>query len=106
MIARIWHGWTNPEHSDAYEKLLKEEIFTGIAAKGLSGYKGIKLLRRTAENKETEFVTIMWFDSYQAVKQFAGDDYEQAVVPPKARALLSRFDRRSQHYEVRQHIHC
>ena len=104
MIARIWHGWTKPELSDAYEKLLKEEIFTGIAAKRVPGYKGIRLLRRTAENKEVEFVTIMWFDSWQAVKQFAGDDYEQAVVPPKARALLLRFDQRSQHYEVREHF--
>jgi hypothetical protein len=49
-----------------------------------------------------EFVTIMWFESLQAVKQFAGEDYEQAVVPPKARAVLSRFDQRSQHYEVRE----
>ena len=69
MIARIWHGWTQPEHSDAYEKLLKEEIFKGIAAKRVPGYKGIRLLRRTAENKEAEFVTIMWFDSWQAVNQ-------------------------------------
>jgi heme-degrading monooxygenase HmoA len=104
MIARIWHGWTKPENADAYEKLLKEEIFMGIAAKKIPGYQGIRLLRRTVDNRDVEFVTLMWFDSWQAVKQFAGDDYEQAVVPPKARALLSRFDQRSQHYEVRQRL--
>jgi hypothetical protein len=43
----------------------------------------------------------MWFDSIDAVRAFAGEDYEAAVVPPKARALLSRFDARSQHYEVK-----
>jgi hypothetical protein len=43
----------------------------------------------------------MWFDTIEAVKIFAGADYEVAVVPPKARALLSRFDARSQHYEVK-----
>jgi hypothetical protein len=43
----------------------------------------------------------MWFDSLDAVRAFAGEDHEVAVVPPKARALLSRFDARSQHYEVR-----
>ena len=43
----------------------------------------------------------MEFDSLDAVREFGGADYEAAVVPPKARALLSRFDQRSQHYEVR-----
>lgn len=43
----------------------------------------------------------MWFDSIDTVRDFAGEDYEAAVVLPKARALLSRFDARSQHYEVR-----
>jgi hypothetical protein len=47
-----------------------------------------------------EFVTIMWFDSLDAVRAFAGEDYDAAVVPPKARQLLSRFDARSAHYEV------
>jgi hypothetical protein len=57
-------------------------------------------LRRSLEN-EVEFVTIMWFDSIEAVRSFAGEHYEAAVVPTKARALLSRFDARSQHYEVK-----
>jgi hypothetical protein len=48
-----------------------------------------------------EFVTIMWFDSLEAVRDFAGEDYEVAVVPAKARALLLRFDARSQHYQVK-----
>ena|SRR5512143_2127179 len=104
MIARIWRGWTAPEHADAYERLLREEIFPGIASKKVSGYKGIRLLRRTVDGHEVEFTTIMWFDSWQAVKQFAGNDYEQAVVPPKARAVLSRFDQRSQHYELRERL--
>jgi len=104
MIARIWHGWTAAEDADAYERLLKEEIFPGIAAKKVRGYQGIRLLRRSVSPNEVEFVTIMWFDSWQAVKQFAGEDYEQAVVPPKARAVLSRFDERSQHYEVRERL--
>lgn len=102
MIARIWHGWTRRQDSDAYEKLLNEEVFAGIASKRIPGYKGIRLLRRTV-GEEDEFVTIMWFDSWEAVKQFAGDDYEQTVVPPRARALMLRFDARSRHYELREH---
>jgi hypothetical protein len=51
-----------------------------------------------------EFITVMWFDSLEAVRAFAGEDYEVAVVPSKARAVLSHFDGRSQHYEVREQL--
>lgn len=50
----------------------------------------------------TEFVTLMWFESIESVRAFAGEQYEVAVVPPAARALLLRFDERSAHYDVRQ----
>ncbi len=99
MISRIWHGWTVPANADAYEALLKSEIFTGIQNRHISGYRGIHLLRRDVGD-EVEFITIMWFDSLEAIRVFAGEDYEAAVVPPKARALLAHFDARSQHYTV------
>jgi hypothetical protein len=69
----------------------------------IAGYRGIQLFRRSLED-EVEFVTIMWFDTIEAVRTFAGEDYEVAVVPPMARLLLSRFDHRSQHYEVRADV--
>ncbi|HTY62680.1 MAG TPA: antibiotic biosynthesis monooxygenase [Acidobacteriota bacterium] len=100
MIARIWHGWTTPANADTYEALLKEEIFVGIRNRLMKGFKSIQLLRREIGD-EIEFVTIMIFDSLDAVRDFAGEDYEAAVVPAKARAVLSRFDERSQHYEIR-----
>jgi heme-degrading monooxygenase HmoA len=100
MISRVWHGWTTPANADAYESLLRSEIFRGIQDRQIAGYRGIQLLRRSLE-QEVEFVTIMWFDSLEAVRTFAGEDHELAVVPPEARALLSRFDARSQHYEVK-----
>jgi len=99
MISRLWHGWTTRENADAYEALLRHEIFLGIRSRRLDGFRGIHLLRRDA-GPEVEFVTIMWFDSLEAVRAFAGDDYEVAVVPPKARQLLSRFDAHSAHYQV------
>ncbi len=101
MIGRIWHGWTTPENADVYENLLKEEIFTGIHGRNIPGYHGIHLFRRNMGD-EVEFITLMWFDTIEAVREFAGEDYEAAVVPPKARAVLKRFDARSQHYEVRE----
>ena len=103
MIGRIWHGWTTPENADVYENLLKTEIFPGIADKNVPGYRSIQLFRRPLKD-EVEFVTILWFDSLAAVKQFAGEDYEHAYVPQKARQVLSRYDDRSQHYEIREHI--
>ena len=104
VIGRIWHGWTAPQNADRYESLLREEIFSGIAAKKVSGYKGIQLFRRPLDNDEVEFVTIMWFDSWDAVKRFAGGDYERAYVPAAAREVLERFDERSQHYEIRESL--
>jgi heme-degrading monooxygenase HmoA len=101
MICRIWHGWTTQQNADAYERLLKEEIFAGIAMRKIEGYRGIQLLRLDRDT-ETEFVTMMWFTSVDAVRAFAGDDYTRAVVPTKAQALLSRYDARSAHYDVRE----
>jgi antibiotic biosynthesis monooxygenase (ABM) superfamily enzyme len=99
MIGRIWHGWTTPGNADKYESLLKE-IFVGIQERHIQGFKSIRLLRREI-GEEVEFVTIMLFDSLDDVREFAGEDYEVAVVPAKARAVLSHFDERSQHYEIK-----
>lgn len=101
MICRVWHGWTTPANADAYEHLLREEIFVGIGQRQIEGFRRIQLLRR-AVGAEVEFVTMMWFESLDAVRTFAGVEYELAVVPPSARAILARFDERSQHYEVRE----
>ena len=101
MIGRVWHGWTAPGNADAYEALLRSTIFPGIVARKVAGFRRIELFRR-ADGDEVEFVTIMWFDTFDAVKAFAGEDHETAVVPVAARALLKRFDARSAHYEVRE----
>ena len=100
MICRIWHGWTTPANADAYERLLRTEVFHGIESRAIGGYHGIELLRRDV-GSEVEFVTMMWFDSLDAVRAFAGEEYEVSVVPPAARAVLSHFDARAAHYEVR-----
>ena len=103
MISRIWHGYTTRENADTYEELLKEEIFVGIHDRHIPGFREIQLFRRPLE-EEVEFITVMWFDSLDAVRLFAGEDYALAVVPSKARLILKRFDERSQHYEVREQL--
>jgi hypothetical protein len=97
MIARLWHGWTTRDNADAYQTLLRNKILPGIHR--VSGHEGAQLLRRDAGN-EVEFVTLTLFTNMDAVRAFAGEDYEVAVVPPEARKLLSRFDQRSVHYEA------
>jgi heme-degrading monooxygenase HmoA len=97
VIARLWHGWARPENADAYERLLRSEVLPGIQR--IAGHRGAFLLRRERDGR-VEFVTMTLFDDLDAVRAFAGDDYELAVVPPAARALLDEFEERSAHFEV------
>lgn len=99
MICRIWHGWTTEAQADAYERLLRSEIFVGILRREIPGFRAIDLLKRSVP-EGIEFVTLMWFDSIEAVQRFAGPDYGVAIVPPEARQLLMRFDNQSAHYTV------
>ena len=97
MIARIWYGYTKPEHADAYEAMLKPELLPGISK--VKGYKGSYLLRRGAGD-EVEFITIMLWDSIDAIRAVAGADYETAVVPEERRKYLAHYDAKSKHYEI------
>jgi hypothetical protein len=98
MIVRVWRGWTTRANAAAYESLLRDEVFPGIAARGIGGYRGVSLLRRD-DGGECEFMTVMRFDSLRDVREFAGQNYEFAVIPPKARTLLARADERAAHYQ-------
>ena len=100
-IKRIWHGWTTPENAAAYENLLQTEVFPSIEAKKIPGYRGIELLRLDRED-EVEFVTIMTFDTIQNVIDFQGPDYRRCYVPDAAQKILKRWDRTSDHYEVKE----
>jgi hypothetical protein len=97
VIARWWRGWTTHENAEPYQELLRTTILPGIER--IDGYKGAYLLRRERDG-ETEFATLTFWESLDAVRAFAGEDYEVAVVPPAARVLLARFDDRSAHYEI------
>ena len=97
MIARVWRGWTTPETADAYERFLREQMFPSIHR--VDGFLGAELLRHDAGD-EVAFMTITRFESLDAVREFAGEDYEQAVIEPQARALLTRHDERSEHFDV------
>lgn len=98
MIARVWHGYTKPEHAEAYENMLKPELLPGVSKK--KGYRGSYLLRRDL-GVEVEFITILLWDSLADVRAAAGhDDYETAIIPEERRRYLERFDAKAAHYEI------
>lgn len=98
MIARVWHGYTKPEHADAYEAMLKPELLPGISQ--AKGYKGSYLMRRNVGG-EVEFITILLWDSIENLRLAAGHaDYETAIIPEERRKYLARYDAKAAHYEV------
>jgi heme-degrading monooxygenase HmoA len=99
MICRIWRGWTTPENAPAYEAIVRGEVIPEIEARRIPGFRSLDLMRRSTQDG-VEFATIMRFGDLDAVVAFVGEDYEVAHVPERARAVLSRFDERSAHYEV------
>jgi heme-degrading monooxygenase HmoA len=101
MIARIWRGWTTAENANAYEKLLKEVVYPGLQK--INGYHGGYILRQDGR-EEAEFVTVNLFESLEAVKAFAGSDYEVPVFEPEARRLLSRMEPIARHYDVKKSL--
>ena len=98
MIARYWRGWTKIEDADAYESLLKQKVLPGL--KDIEGYRGGNLLRHDGL-REVEFVVLNLFDSFEALKRFAGADYDTPVFEPEAKRLLCRIEPVAMHYQVR-----
>ena len=99
MIARIWHGWTKPADAKAYEKLLRDEIFPSIAARKIVRVTAARNCSIRENGDEVEFVTLLRFDSMDAVTEFAGPDASKPVIFPKAEALITRMEQ-ARHYRV------
>lgn len=98
MIARVWHGYTKPEHAQSYEDMLKPELLPGISQK--KGYRGSYLLRRDL-GAEVELITILLWDSLADLRAAAGhDDFETAIIPEERLKYLARFDTKAAHYDV------
>ena len=100
MIARLWHGSTKPEDADAYEALLKPELLPGISK--VPGFMGSYFLKRDLGG-EVEFITILLWESLEALKRFAGEDYEISIVPEERRQYLLKHDAKAAHFEVISH---
>ena len=99
MICRLWRGWTTKSNADPYERFMRGEVLPAIVKSGIPGLDRFEILRRESDDG-VEFVTLMWFENLDAVKSFAGEDYETASVSDTDRALLREFDPKSLHFEV------
>lgn len=99
MIARVWRGWTEPADADEYEAFVTEQVFPD-AKRDIPELESFEVLRRDAD-EEVEFVTIARFASWGGVAAFAGEEYETAHVPDRAKELLARYEETVAHYEVR-----
>jgi heme-degrading monooxygenase HmoA len=97
VITRVWRGWAPADRAREYEQHYRSEVLPVL--RGVAGFEGATLLRRTTAD-ETEFVSLTFFDDLDAVRAFAGPDYETAVVADEARRVLVRFDDRVDHYEM------
>ena len=97
MIARIWHGWASRATAGDYQHHYESEVSGHL--RGIDGFRGARLLRQDAGD-EVMFTSIAFFTGIDAVRGFAGEDYEQAVVEEAARRALSRWDDRVSHHEV------
>ena len=97
MIARIWRGWAPLATADEYQRHYRTEV--GEHLRAVSGFRGARLLRQD-DGMEVMFTSITFFTSLDAVRGFAGDDYEGAVVEDAAQQALGRWDERVSHHEV------
>jgi heme-degrading monooxygenase HmoA len=97
MIARIWHGRTNTSDFEAYAELLKTLAIPDY--KKTIGFKGLTFLRNIT-NDEAHFSLITYWENIDAVKNFAGLDFEKAKYYPEDTQFLLEFEENVQHYEV------
>ena len=97
MITRVWRGWAPADRAQDYERHYRSEVLPVL--QGVAGFEGARLLRRTIAG-ETEFVSLTFFDDLDAIRDFAGPDYENAVVADDAREVLVRYDDHVGHYET------
>jgi heme-degrading monooxygenase HmoA len=102
MIVRLWRGQATRDNADAYHAHVTQNVFPALTE--MDGHKGSYLLKREVAER-VEFLAVTLWESLEAVRQFAGDDMDEAVVEPEARAVLAEFDRSVRHFQV-TYGHC
>jgi hypothetical protein len=103
MIVRMWRGQAKAANADAYEHFVTTRVFAELPA--IAGHRGAYLLKRPVGD-EVEFIAVTLWDSIAAIRAFAGEAIDRAVVEPDARAVLSSFDDFVRHFELAHGAPC
>jgi heme-degrading monooxygenase HmoA len=98
MIARSWRGAVRTEDAEAYADYIDETGMEQYAE--TPGNLGAYMLTRELAGGLTEFVTFSLWESVEAIKAFAGEDYETAVFYPEDDRYLVERDATCTHWEV------
>jgi len=97
MISRHWRGVARPGEAERYITHLEGDTFPGLSR--IPGFVSASILRREVD-AGTEFEVITVWESWQAIRAFAGETAETAVVPPLVQAMMVDYDRHVVHYEI------
>jgi heme-degrading monooxygenase HmoA len=97
MIARIWRGVTRESDKDTYFDYLQRTGLKEYAA--IPGNLGVWVLRRL-HNSTAEFTLISHWESWEAIKAFAGADFEKAVYYPEDEKFLLEMLPTVEHHEI------
>lgn len=102
-IIRTWKGWTTLKNASIYENMLINEVFPTVKKNGVTGLEKVSISTKSKID-EVEFFLTLQFDSLDAVKSFAGENYEQAYIPENAKRVLKRYDNTAEHYELKEEL--
>ncbi|MFX0558542.1 antibiotic biosynthesis monooxygenase [Maribacter sp. CXY002] len=102
-IIRTWKGWTTLENAYIYKDMLINEVFPTVKKNGVIGLEKVSISTKTKID-EVEFFLTLQFESLDAVKSFAGDNFEQAYIPENAKRVLKRYDKKAEHYELKEEL--
>lgn len=102
-IIRTWKGWTTLENAPVYEEMLVNEVFPTVIRKGVKGLEKVSISTQEKQD-EVEFFLVLQFNSLDAVKTFAGEDYEKAYIPENALRILKRYDETTEHFELKEEL--
>lgn len=102
-ILRTWKGWTTLENAPVYENMLVNEVFPAVKKNGVIGLEKVSISTQEKVD-EVEFFLVLQFESLDAVKTFAGEQYEMAYIPENAKRVLSRYDDKAQHFKLKEEL--
>ncbi|NUQ91006.1 MAG: antibiotic biosynthesis monooxygenase [Glycomyces artemisiae] len=99
MILRTWSARATAEGADAYRRYFEGVLLAELRRQ--PGFQGAHLVAGGADgDPDRELMVLTFWESFEAIRAFAGEQFDAAVVEPEAQAVLTGFDRTVVHREV------